>query len=85
MEVVTLEKELNSLAYHGRGIVIGKSADGTKAVIAYFIMGRSENSRNRIFVETILKLLSFIFFVFHKTPKKRLYIIVSYNIKLSLI
>ena len=47
MEVVTLEKELNSLAYHGRGIVIGKSADGTKAVIAYFIMGRSENSRNR--------------------------------------
>ena len=50
MEVVTLEKELNSLAYHGRGIVIGKSADGTKAVIAYFIMGRSENSRNRIFV-----------------------------------
>lgn len=51
MEVLTLEKELNSLAYHGRGIVIGKSADGTKAVIAYFIMGRSENSRNRIFVE----------------------------------
>ena len=51
MEVVTLEKELNSLAYHGRGIVIGKSADGTKAVIAYFIMGRSENSRNRIFEE----------------------------------
>lgn len=51
MEVVTLEKELNSLAYHGRGIVIGKSADGTKAVIAYFIMGKSENSRNRVFVE----------------------------------
>ena len=51
MEVLTLEKELNSLAYHGRGIVIGKSADGTKAVIAYFIMGRSENSRNRVFVE----------------------------------
>ena len=51
MEVVTLEKELNSLAYHGRGIVIGKSADGTKAVIAYFIMGRSESSRNRVFVE----------------------------------
>ena len=51
MEVVTLEKELNSLAYHGRGIVIGKSPDGKKAVIAYFIMGRSENSRNRIFIE----------------------------------
>ncbi len=37
--------------YPGRGIIIGKSADGKKAVFAYFIMGRSENSRNRIFVE----------------------------------
>ena len=37
--------------YVGRGIVIGKSADGKKAAIAYFIMGRSENSRNRIFTE----------------------------------
>ena len=37
--------------YGGRGIMIGKSADGTKAVFAYFIMGRSENSRNRIFIE----------------------------------
>ncbi len=45
----TIENELNSLAYHGRGIIIGKS--GNNAVIAYFIMGRSENSRNRIFVE----------------------------------
>ena len=35
----------------GRGIIIGRSADGTKAVTAYFIMGRSENSRNRVFVE----------------------------------
>ena len=51
MEVLTLEKELNSLAYHGRGIVIGKSADGTKAVIAYFIMCRSENRRHIIFGE----------------------------------
>ena len=38
-------------SYVGRGIVIGKSKDGKKAVTAYFIMGRSENSRNRIFVE----------------------------------
>ncbi len=38
-------------AYVGRGIVIGKSADGQKAVSAYFIMGRSANSRNRIFTE----------------------------------
>lgn len=49
--MITLDKELNSLAYHGRGIVLGKSPDGKKAVIAYFIMGRSENSRNRVFVE----------------------------------
>lgn len=49
--MITLDKELNSLSYHGRGIVIGKSPDGKKAVIAYFIMGRSENSRNRVFVE----------------------------------
>ncbi len=51
MEIKTLENELNSLKYHGRGIIIGKSADSKKAVTAYFIMGRSENSRNRIFVE----------------------------------
>ena len=37
--------------YPGRGIIVGKSADGENAVIAYFIMGRSENSRNRVFVE----------------------------------
>ena len=37
--------------YVGRGIIIGKSADGKKAVTAYFIMGRSENSRNRVFIE----------------------------------
>jgi hypothetical protein len=48
---MSLELELKGNAYPGRGIVIGKSADGTKAVTAYFIMGRSENSRNRVFVE----------------------------------
>lgn len=40
---------LNQNEYPGRGIVIGKTADGEHAAIAYFIMGRSENSRNRIF------------------------------------
>ena len=50
MKVSTIANELNSLAYHGRGIMIGKSADGKKAVTAYFIMGRSVNSRNRVFV-----------------------------------
>ncbi|MBR2472569.1 MAG: IMP cyclohydrolase [Clostridia bacterium] len=50
MKINTIANELNSLAYHGRGIIIGKSADGKKAVTAYFIMGRSENSRNRVFV-----------------------------------
>lgn len=51
MEMLSIEKELQSNSYPGRGIIIGKSADGSKAVTAYFIMGRSENSRNRIFVE----------------------------------
>ena len=50
MKIATIANELNSLAYHGRGILLGKSADGKKAVAAYFIMGRSENSRNRVFV-----------------------------------
>ena len=50
MKISTIANELNSLAYHGRGIMIGKSADGDKAVTAYFIMGRSVNSRNRVFV-----------------------------------
>lgn len=42
---------LSTNPYPGRGIVIGKSADGKSAVFAYFIMGRSENSRNRVFTE----------------------------------
>ena len=50
MKIKAIKDELNSLAYHGRGIIIGKSADAKKAITAYFIMGRSENSRNRIFV-----------------------------------
>ncbi len=45
-----LEKILRETSYPGRGIVIGRSADGKKAVTAYFIMGRSANSRNRVFV-----------------------------------
>ncbi len=51
MEMLSIEKELQENSYPGRGIIIGRSADGKKAVTAYFIMGRSENSRNRIFVE----------------------------------
>lgn len=51
MQIVDLAKELSSTDYPGRGIVIGKSDDGKYAVCAYFIMGRSENSRNRVFVE----------------------------------
>lgn len=50
MEQLSLEQELRGNAYPGRGIVIGRSADGAKAVTAYFIMGRSQNSRNRVFV-----------------------------------
>lgn len=51
MEMISLKKELAENAYPGRGIIIGRSADGKHAVAAYFIMGRSENSRNRVFVE----------------------------------
>ncbi|WBY64958.1 IMP cyclohydrolase [Thermocaproicibacter melissae] len=51
MNLKTIEETLGSNSYPGRGILLGKSEDGQNAVIAYFIMGRSENSRNRIFVE----------------------------------
>lgn len=52
MQTLDLNQLLTNHPYPGRGIVLGRSADRTKAVIAYFIMGRSENSRNRIFEET---------------------------------
>ena len=51
MNMLSLAQELNTNTYPGRGIVIGKTEDGKKAVTAYFIMGRSSNSRNRVFVE----------------------------------
>ena len=51
MQKINLFKELDSNSYPGRGIVSGRSADGKYAVTAYFIMGRSTNSRNRVFVE----------------------------------
>ena len=50
MEKKLLAAELSATTYPGRGIILGQSPDGKKAVIAYFIMGRSENSRNRVFV-----------------------------------
>ena len=49
MALYDLKTLLSENTYPGRGIVVGKSADGKNAMIAYFIMGRSENSRNRIF------------------------------------
>ena len=56
MEIIMKNLDLTTLLrsnpYPGRGIVLGSSPDGEKSVIAYFIMGRSENSRNRVFVET---------------------------------
>lgn len=51
MRRISLKEILGKNTYPGRGIILGKSADGRHAVAAYFIMGRSENSRNRIFVE----------------------------------
>ena len=50
MKLMNIFQDLKQNAYPGRGIVIGKSQDGRHAVAAYFIMGRSVNSRNRIFV-----------------------------------
>ena len=51
MKLLNLSEELKNNTYPGRGIIIGKSGCGNSMVIAYFIMGRSENSRNRIFLE----------------------------------
>ena len=51
MQKLNLAEELKKNPYPGRGIVIGRSEDGKAAVTAYFIMGRSSNSRNRIFVQ----------------------------------
>ena len=51
VKLADFEKILRETSYPGRGIMIGRTADGAKAVTAYFIMGRSVNSRNRIFVE----------------------------------
>ena len=52
MEKKNISELLKTNAYPGRGIIIGKSSDGKKAVTAYFIMGRSVNSRNRVFTAT---------------------------------
>ena len=51
MNMLNLAEDLRNNSYPGRGIVIGRTPDGTKAAAAYFIMGRSANSRNRVFVE----------------------------------
>ncbi|MEG1604989.1 MAG: IMP cyclohydrolase [Clostridia bacterium] len=51
MNLICAGAALGATSYPGRGIVAGKSADGKRAILAYFIMGRSENSRNRIFVK----------------------------------
>ncbi|MBR1554973.1 MAG: IMP cyclohydrolase [Oscillospiraceae bacterium] len=52
MKTLNIYEELANNAYPGRGIIIGRTADGTSAVTAYFIMGRSVNSRNRVFTAT---------------------------------
>ena len=51
-ETKTMAERLSGNTYPGRGIVLGRSADGKSAIAAYFIMGRSENSRNRVFTVT---------------------------------
>ena len=52
MKVIDIANALKANPYPGRGILLGRSADGERAVIAYFIMGRSVNSRNRVFAAT---------------------------------
>lgn len=52
MEVQNIETLLCANRYPGRGVLLGRSADNQHAILAYFIMGRSENSRNRVFVQT---------------------------------
>ena len=54
MQKVALSKELGATTYPGRGIVIGRTKDGKKAVTAYFIMGRSANSRNPLSAQQVL-------------------------------
>lgn len=51
MKTTSLQEKLQQNSYPGRGIILGRSEDGSCAISAYFIMGRSENSRNRVFVE----------------------------------
>ena len=51
-ECNTIKDRVSADSYVGRGIIVGKTADGKKAAVAYFIMGRSENSRNRVFLKT---------------------------------
>ena len=51
MAYTALTELLKGNAYAGRGIMIGRTQDGKQAVVVYFIMGRSENSRNRVFKE----------------------------------
>ena len=50
-DIIPVGERLSGNTYPGRGIIIGRTADGKKAAIAYFIMGRSRNSRNRVFVK----------------------------------
>lgn len=52
MKLLNIKTLLNEVSYPGRGIILGRTPDNGKAIIAYFIMGRSENSRNRVFTET---------------------------------
>ena len=52
MKLLDIKTQLQETSYPGRGIILGRSADDSKTMIAYFIMGRSENSRNRVFTET---------------------------------
>lgn len=51
-DLTKFEELVKGNSYVGRGIIVGKTPDAKKAVVAYFIMGRSTNSRNRVFIKT---------------------------------
>ena len=55
MKLLDLEQYLAQHTYPGRGIALGRTPDNNKVAVAYFIMGRSENSRNRIFEDELIR------------------------------
>ena len=58
-KIMSFAEAVKGNTYPGRGIIVGLTPDGSKAAAAYFIMGRSENSRNRVFTVTNLEVMGY--------------------------